>query len=72
MARMSANYDNPEYNRLFDKMQNMDNSPERLQIIRQMKSILQRDAPWVFAYHRVNFQSLSRMDEKWETKYHWL
>ena len=50
-----ANYDNPEYNRLFDQMQNMDNSPERLQIIRQMKSILQQDAPWVFAYHRVNF-----------------
>ena len=50
-----SNYDNPEYNRLFDKMQNMDNSPERLQIIRQMKSILQQDAPWVFAYHRVNF-----------------
>ena len=50
-----ANYDNPEYNRLFDQMQNMDNSPERLEIIRRMKLILQRDAPWVFAYHRVNF-----------------
>ena len=51
-----ANYDNPEYNRLFDRMQNMDNSPERLQIIRQMKLIIQRDAPWIFAYHRVNFE----------------
>ena len=50
-----SNYDNPEFNRLFDQMQNMDNSPERLQIIRQMKSIIQHDAPWVFAYHRVNF-----------------
>ena len=50
-----SNYDNPEFNRLFDQMQNMDNSPERLQIIRRMKSILQQDAPWVFAYHRVNF-----------------
>ncbi len=50
-----SNYDNPEYNRLFDQMQNMDNSPERLLIIRQMKLILQQDAPWVFAYHRVNF-----------------
>ena len=50
-----SNYDNLAYNRLFDQMQNMDNSPERLQIIRQMKAIIQRDAPWVFAYHRVNF-----------------
>ena len=51
-----ANYDNPEYNRLFNQMQNMDNSPERLQLIRQMQSILQRDAPWIFAYHPVNFE----------------
>ena len=50
-----SNYDNLEYNRLFDQMQNMDNSPERLQIIRRMKAILQHDAPWVFAYHRVSF-----------------
>ncbi len=50
-----ANYDNPEYNRLFHQMQNMENSPQRLQIIRQMKAILQRDAPWVFTYHPVSF-----------------
>ena len=50
-----SNYDNLAYNQLFDQMQNMNNSPERLQIIRQMKSIIQRDAPWVFAYHRVSF-----------------
>ena len=50
-----ANYDNPDYNRLFDKMQNMENSPERLAIIREMKEILQRDAPWIFTYHPVSF-----------------
>ena len=51
----TANYDNPEYNRLFDQMQNMENTPKRLQIIRQMKGILQRDAPWVFTFHPVSF-----------------
>ena len=50
-----ANYDNPEYNRLFEQMQNMDNSPQRLQIIRQMKAILQHDTPWIFTYHPVSF-----------------
>lgn len=51
----TANYDNPAYNRLFEKMKNMENSPERLEIIRQMKQVLQQDAPWVFTYHPVSF-----------------
>ena len=51
----AANYDNPEYNRLFEKMKNMENSPERLTLIREMNRLLQRDAPWVFVYHPVVF-----------------
>ncbi len=52
----AANYDNSEYNQLFEQMKNMENSPERLAIIRQMKQILQRDAPWVFSYHPISFE----------------
>ena len=51
----AANYDNPEYNRRFEKMKNMENSPERLARIREMNHLLQRDAPWVFVYHPVAF-----------------
>ena len=51
----SANYDNPEFNCLFEQMQNMENSPERPEIIRQMKTIAQPDAPWIFTYHPVSF-----------------
>ena len=47
----SANYDNPEYNRLFEKMKNMDNGPERQVIIDQMMDIARRDAPWLWGYH---------------------
>ena len=46
-----ANYENPEFDRLFERTKNMDNSPERLAMIRQMTRILQRDAPWVFGFH---------------------
>lgn len=46
-----SNYSNPEYDRLFAQMKNMENSPERLQIIRRMNRILQHDAPWVFGLH---------------------
>jgi ABC-type oligopeptide transport system substrate-binding subunit len=47
----ASNYANPEFDRLFAKMKNMDNTPERLTIIRQMTGILQHDAPWVFGLH---------------------
>ena len=51
----AANYDNAEYNKLFEQMKNMENSPERLAIISEMNHLLQRDAPWVFTYHPVTF-----------------
>ena len=47
----AANYTNPEFDELFDQMKNMENSPERLQIIRQMNEIVRADAPWVFAFN---------------------
>jgi ABC-type oligopeptide transport system substrate-binding subunit len=47
----SSNYANPEFDRLFTKMKNMDNTPERLAIVRQMNRLLQHDAPWVFGLH---------------------
>ncbi len=50
-----ANYSNAEFDRLFRKMENMDNSPERLAIIKEMTRILQDDSPWVWAYHPVGF-----------------
>ena len=47
----TANYANPEFDRLFKRMRNMENTPERLEIIRRMNRILQADAPWLFGYH---------------------
>jgi len=46
-----VNYSNPEYDRLFEEMKRMENTPERLAIIREMNRILQHDAPWVFAFY---------------------
>ena len=47
----AANYSNPEYNRLFDQMKNMENGPERQHIIDRMINILRHDAPWLWGYH---------------------
>jgi len=47
----ASNYANPEYDQLFERMREMENSPERLALVAQMLNILQRDAPWVFGFH---------------------
>lgn len=46
-----SNYENPEFDRLFDQMKNMENSSSRLDIIRQMNDIVRADAPWIFAFN---------------------
>ena len=51
----AANYDNPEFNRLFERMKDMDNGPERQQVIDAMLEIARRDAPWIFAYYPKSF-----------------
>ncbi len=51
----SANYMNPEFDRLFERMKNMENGPERQKIIRQMVHLVQQDAPWVFGFHPKNY-----------------
>jgi len=47
----AANYENPEYDRLFEQMKNMPNSPQRQQIIDRMVSIVRADAPWLWGFH---------------------
>jgi ABC-type transport system substrate-binding protein len=51
----AANYSNPEYDRLFDRMKSMPNGPARQAIIDRMIDILRRDAPWAFGFHPKQF-----------------
>lgn len=47
----NANYDNPEFNRLFKQMETMSDTPQRAEIIKRMNEILWEDAPWHFFYN---------------------
>ncbi|MDP1654133.1 MAG: ABC transporter substrate-binding protein [Rhodocyclaceae bacterium] len=47
----AANYANPEYDRLFERMRAMENSSERQAIIDRMLAILHEDTPWVPGFH---------------------
>jgi oligopeptide transport system substrate-binding protein len=51
----AANYQNPEFDRLFQAMRNLPDGPERLTLIRQMQELLRHDAPWVFGVHPKSF-----------------
>jgi ABC-type transport system substrate-binding protein len=51
----AANYSNPEFDRLFERMKNMNNSAQRQSIIDQMLSIARRDAPWLWGLHPKQF-----------------
>ncbi len=51
----ASNYMNPEFDRLFERMKNMDNGPERAEIIDRMMDIARRDAPWLWGFHPKDF-----------------
>lgn len=51
----AANYDNAEYNHLFEQMKDMEHGPQRVRIIDRMITILREDAPWLWGYHPKEF-----------------
>ena len=51
----ASNYKNEEYDRLFNQMKVMEDSPARLQVIRQMLAIIQRDTPWASSWHPMSY-----------------
>ncbi len=45
----ASNYENAEFDRLFDRMKSMANGPERQAIIDRMVEVARHDAPWVWS-----------------------
>ena len=44
-------YDNPEYNRVFVKMRSLEDGPERLKLIEQLRDIANADCPLIWMQH---------------------
>ncbi len=51
----ASNYTNPEFDRLFEQMRDMENGAERQALIDKMTVILRRDAPWIWGLHAKEF-----------------
>jgi ABC-type transport system substrate-binding protein len=51
----AANYNNARFNALFQRMENMTNTPERAALIQEMLTIAREDAPWMWGFHPVGY-----------------
>ena len=47
----AANYQNAQFDALFEQMSSMANTPQRQKIINQMLDIVRKDAPWLWGFH---------------------
>ncbi|HWZ92772.1 MAG TPA: ABC transporter substrate-binding protein [Polyangiaceae bacterium] len=54
----TANFSDPEFDRLFLAMKTRENDPERLEIIRKMRAIIQDQCPWIALYHPEDYTLL--------------
>ncbi|KTC81353.1 extracellular solute-binding protein [Legionella brunensis] len=57
----AANYENPNYDRLFERMKNRSNDLERQKLIDQMVAMVRHDAPWAWG---INTQTLI-LSQQW-------
>ncbi|HEY9280568.1 MAG TPA: ABC transporter substrate-binding protein [Eoetvoesiella sp.] len=46
----ASNYQNPEFDRLFEQMRFLDDGPLKEDVVHKMVAIVQQDAPWMFGY----------------------
>ncbi len=51
----TANFADPRFDALFERMKDMENGPERLALIREMREILEEEVPWIELYHRESY-----------------
>ncbi len=50
-----SNYENPAFDALYQKAQNLPEGPERTALYRQMQRIVVDDCVWIFKYRRLQF-----------------
>lgn len=48
-----ANYNNPEFDKLYEKALTLPDSPERTAIYKKMVAIVVEDTPWIYGVHRI-------------------
>jgi oligopeptide transport system substrate-binding protein len=52
----TANFCNPEFDRLYREMKDMPSNERRAELIKRMLAILEQERPWIELYHRENYE----------------
>lgn len=60
-GKNASRYQNPEFDRLFEQMATMENSPERDELVRRLNALLSEDVPQILTMHR----SLFALSQPW-------
>jgi ABC-type transport system substrate-binding protein len=61
-----SNYRNPEFDRLYEEIRIMQDSPERTAKYEQMARIVIEDSPWIFEYQSMSFALVHGWMENYE------
>jgi ABC-type transport system substrate-binding protein len=51
----SANFADPRYDALFHEMKDRENDPRRLELIAEMRGLLEQERPWIELFHREEY-----------------
>ncbi|PJB09702.1 MAG: peptide ABC transporter substrate-binding protein [Gammaproteobacteria bacterium CG_4_9_14_3_um_filter_38_9] len=51
----ASNYNNPQFDLLFNEMKSLPNGKKRLEKIRELLALIQNDTPWVWGFHPIDF-----------------
>ena len=51
-----VNYDNPVFNKLYEKIAVMESGPARAALVQQMEDIIQEDVPWAMGYYDTEYK----------------
>jgi ABC-type transport system substrate-binding protein len=51
----AANYANPKFDVLFDRLKNLPNGPQRQKMIDQIVALVRQDSPWIWGFHAKDF-----------------
>jgi ABC-type transport system substrate-binding protein len=65
-GKNASRYNNPEFDKVFEQMATMENSPERLALVRRMNEILAEDCPLILTFHKAYYSAV----QPWAPRVH--
>ena len=61
-----SNFDNAEYNKLYEKMALAPSSPARRKLVCELEKVIQEEAPWGYGF----YENMYRLSNKWVKNFH--